>query len=180
MLRERIGRVAESAKDRAGGLTPAKGSDPEQDPEQASPRRLRLFVEREPATDGGQTPARGSDPEPTGSPEPGSDPGYEHDPQRLARRAADRFNASEARRTVAGLTRSLGEPQASIEISKRAGDATVTVAWELSWYQWKIDPGAHGAVREVRKGSELEELSDSEREWNARVGDDGSLRPAST
>jgi hypothetical protein len=80
---------------------------------------------------------------------------------------------------VAGLARSLGEPQASVQISNRVGDAKVTIAWELSWYQWEIDPGEHGAVREIRKGSELGELSEAERAWNARVAEDGSLRVSS-
>jgi hypothetical protein len=77
---------------------------------------------------------------------------------------------------VAGLTRSLGEPQASVQVGGRGKPATVTVAWELSWYRWAIDPGEHGAVREVGKGKEIGELSETDRRWNARIGDDGSLR----
>lgn len=168
-LRERLGNLAESARAHTAEEPDAGDAVPR--------RRRRLLVEREPASGhgrqtpsrraGGLTPVGGSDPEPAAD-----------DPDGLARRVADRFNASEAGRTVAGLTRSLGEPNASIEVASRAGDAKVTVAWELSWYQWEIDPGEHGAVREVRKGTELEELSEAEREWNARVAEDGTLRPA--
>ncbi len=164
-LRERLSRAADQARTR-GAET---GQVDEADEQAEQPRRRRrLFVER--------VPEEGH-PQPAARPRPRSvSEARPTDPHSLARRAADRFNVSEARRTVAGLARSLGEPQASVKISNRAGDAKVTIAWELSWYQWEIDPGDHGAVREIRKGSELDELSDSEREWNARVDEDGSLR----
>ncbi len=167
-LRERLSRAAEQARARGTETGPAAGAA-QPDEHAAEPRRRRrLFVERAPEEADHERVAR---PRPRSVTE-----ARPTDPHSLARRAADRFNVSEARRTVAGLARSLGEPQASIQISNRAGDAKVTIAWELSWYQWEIDPGDHGAVREIRKGSELDELSDSEREWNARIDEDGSLR----
>jgi hypothetical protein len=167
-FRERLGRVAEQARAHPAEAAPPVDA-PEEEAEQPR-RRRRLFVEREPQTATDHEDAAAS------SRSRSIAEARPADPQSRARRAADRFNASEARRTVAGLTRSLGEPRASIKIANKAGDTKVTIAWELSWYQWEVDPGEHGAVREVRKGSELDELSDAEREWNARVADDGSLR----
>jgi hypothetical protein len=171
-LRERLSRVAEQARARPAAEAPA---DDEGEP---TPRRRRLFVERpEPtSSNGGQGPDRVSDPTPARDRRRSVSEARPADPHSLARRAAERFNASDERRTVAGLVRSLGEPHASIEIGEGADDAKVTIAWELSWYQWEIAPGAHGQVRQVRKGDEIEELSEAEREWNARVADDGSLR----
>lgn len=93
-------------------------------------------------------------------------------PEQRARSAVEAFNASEERRKVAGLIRSLGSPQVSVRPD--SGPVRVTVAWELSWYQWEIG-GADG-VREAGKGSEISELSAEAREWNATAGEDGSLR----
>ena len=95
-------------------------------------------------------------------------------------RAAARFNQSEAVRTVAGLMRTLGEPWASIGAAAGSpGEARVTVAWELCWYQWSVDltEGAEGAhsVVELDRGSEIEQLDNSARQWNASAGVGGRL-----
>src|SRR5919198_4414513 len=51
--------------------------------------------------------------------------------------AADIFNASDYRRTVGGIAKSLGEPRASIvPLSGVSGELIVTVAWDISWYQY--------------------------------------------
>ena len=58
--------------------------------------------------------------------------------------------------------------------------ALVTVAWELSWYQWEVGADGEGddgePVREVAKGAELSELDEKARAWNAAVDEDGTLR----
>ena len=67
--------------------------------------------------------------------------------------AADLFNASPYRRTVAGIAKSLGPPQASIvPLSGVSGEMIVTVAWEISWYQYRVTPEsrAAGAPRRAR------------------------------
>ena len=95
------------------------------------------------------------------------------------RRAVERFNSSEERRKVAGLIRSLGEPQAGVRPDPRRQLALVTVAWELSWYQWEVSADGDGAdelVREVAKGAEISELAKEVRAWNATVEEDGTLR----
>jgi hypothetical protein len=103
-------------------------------------------------------------------------------PEALMRRAVERFNSSEERRKVAGLSRSLGEPDAGVRPDPRRQLALVTIAWELSWYQWEV--GADGdedePVREVAKGGEISELAEDARTWNAAVDDDGTLRLRST
>ncbi len=93
------------------------------------------------------------------------------------RHAVECFNSSEEARKVAGLIRSLGEPHAAVLPDQGRQMALVTVAWELSWYQWEVDDvGDDGRVREVAKGKELSELDEEARAWNAGVAEDGTLR----
>jgi hypothetical protein len=83
-------------------------------------------------------------------------------------RAAERFNASEAARTVAGLTRTLGEPRVSIGAAAGSpGAARVTVAWELGWYQWAVAGEGERPVAELARGTEIGQLDAAAREWNA-------------
>jgi len=89
--------------------------------------------------------------------------------------AIELFDASGAARVVSGLTRSLGEPRASV--GSAAGSPTqvrITVAWELCWYQWSVDT-VDGLVREIGKGETVEQLDRSARHWNAVVGKSGEL-----
>jgi hypothetical protein len=94
------------------------------------------------------------------------------------RRAIARFNASAAARTVAGLSRTLGEPRVSIgAVAGSPSEVRVTVAWELSWYQWGVDlADGPRPVFELAKGAELSELDRSARQWNASAGPGGRLR----
>jgi hypothetical protein len=92
--------------------------------------------------------------------------------------AADLFNGSAYRRTVGGIAKSLGEPRASIvPLSGDAGELAVTVAWELSWYQYRVSPDSAQPVRLERRGHELDELEESFKAWNAHIEDDGKLVP---
>jgi hypothetical protein len=101
-------------------------------------------------------------------------------PEALMRRAVERFNSSEERRKVSGLMRSLGEPQAGVRPDERRQLALVTVAWELSWYQWEVGADGEGdatePVREIAKGAEVSELGSDAQDWNAAVEEDGTLR----
>jgi len=92
--------------------------------------------------------------------------------------AADLFNGSAYRRTVGGIAKSLGDPQASIvPLSGTSGELAVTVAWELSWYQYRVSPDSAQPVRLERRGHELEELDEGFKDWNAQVEDEGRLVP---
>jgi hypothetical protein len=92
--------------------------------------------------------------------------------------AADLFNGSAYRRTVGGIAKSLGQPQASIvPLSGTSGELAVTVAWELSWYQDRVSPDSAQPVRLERRGHELDELEDGYKDWNADVEDEGRLVP---
>ena len=92
--------------------------------------------------------------------------------------AADLFNASTYRRTVGGIAKSLGAARASImPLSGDAGELAVTVAWDLSWYQYRVSPESAQPVRLERRGHELDELEESFKDWNAHVEDEGRLVP---
>jgi hypothetical protein len=92
--------------------------------------------------------------------------------------AADIFNSSDYRRTVGGIAKSLGAPRASIvPLSGVSGELIVTVAWDISWYQYRVTPGSAQPVRLAERGHELSELDATYQRWNARIEDDGRLVP---
>jgi len=92
-------------------------------------------------------------------------------------RALALFNDSAHRRTVAGLSRSLGEPWITAVPDPDAPSAvTLLVAWELSWYRYRVDLGdAEEPVALQAKGDELEDIDDTLRDWNAGLDAEGQL-----
>ncbi|HKJ35721.1 MAG TPA: hypothetical protein VKA36_04055 [Solirubrobacterales bacterium] len=97
--------------------------------------------------------------------------------------AVKAFNASENRRTIAGLSRSLGEPKVTAIAVRTASGSTgarVTVAWELAWYQWEVGPGKRGPeIRQTAKGETTDQLHAADRKWNLNMDADGTLSPRS-
>ena len=92
--------------------------------------------------------------------------------------AAELFNASAFRRTVAGLAKSLGQPKASIvPLSGVNSEVVVTVAWEISWYQYRITPDSGQPVRLEERGQDPGELEAMFTGWNARLAPDGRIVP---
>jgi hypothetical protein len=91
--------------------------------------------------------------------------------------AIEIFNASEHRRTVAGVARSLGAPWVSVRpLDGRPGLVQVVVAWELCWYRYEIDLSDElPAVRLAGQGYELNELDEAERQPNAASDQNGAL-----
>ncbi len=92
-------------------------------------------------------------------------------------RAVARFNVSEAGRTVSGLTRTLGRPWVSVGAAAgKPEEMRITVAWELTWYQWAVDLGDElSPVVELAKGGEIGEIDAAARQWNASAGEHGDL-----
>jgi hypothetical protein len=92
-------------------------------------------------------------------------------------RALELFNGSEHQRTVAGLTRTLGFPWATAVPDSSAPSAvTVVVAWELSWYRYRIDLGdTADPVALQEKGDELNDIDEALRRWNAGLDEEGRL-----
>ena len=92
--------------------------------------------------------------------------------------AADIFNASQFRRTVGGIAKSLGVPNVSVvPLSGVTSDVVVTIAWEISWYQYRVTADSPQPVRLAERGHELGDLEGSFTEWNAHMGDDGRIIP---
>lgn len=85
------------------------------------------------------------------------------------------FNESEFRHTIAGIGRTLGGPQVSVVESPDTNhEVLLTVAWELSWYQYVVDLAeSDDPVRLERKGDEVRELDEAFRQWNASAHTDG-------
>ncbi len=91
--------------------------------------------------------------------------------------AADLFNASDYRRTVGGIAKSLGAPKASIRpLSGVNPELVITIAWDISWYQYRVTPESAQPVRLAERGQDPTEL-ESATTWNARVEEDGRLVP---
>lgn len=153
-----------------GGLLARRQAPVAEDPGEPEPppRRVRESVAAEP------------DP----GPDPGPDPDPDPDPEPVApgtTTVADAiyaFNHSDHRRTVAGLTRTLGAPRATAVLRKGNGEDVIrlTIAWEITWYQWDVTAGGRGhEVREARKGETIDQLSAGDRAWNLMAATDGTL-----
>jgi hypothetical protein len=100
------------------------------------------------------------------------------DQERAMVEAAELFNSSPYRRTVGGIGKSLGEPHASVVLLSGVNtEVVVTVAWDISWYQYRVLPESAQPVRLAERGHELDELEASFRTWNAHVDADGRVVP---
>src|SRR5215468_2749095 len=92
--------------------------------------------------------------------------------------AADLFNESNFRRTIAGIAKSLGEPKASIiPLSGTSSEVVLTVVWDISWYQYRISPDAGQPVRLAERGHDPQELETMFTSWNAKLTRDGRIVP---
>jgi hypothetical protein len=92
--------------------------------------------------------------------------------------AADLFNASQYRRTVGGISKSLGEPRVSVvTLSGVNAEVVVTVAWDISWYQYRVSPESDNPVRLEGRGHDPEQLEGPFKGWNAHMGEDGRVVP---
>ena len=92
--------------------------------------------------------------------------------------AADLFNDSAYRRTIAGIAKSLGEARVSfLPLSGVNPEVVVTVAWDISWYQYRVVFESGQPVRLAERGYERDELDDRFKGWNGHLGPDGRLTP---
>ena len=92
-------------------------------------------------------------------------------------RALELFNGSGHQRTVAGLARTLGQPWVSaMPDPAQASAVSLLVAWELSWYRYRVDLGDESdPVEMLEKGEEIDQIDESLRTWNAALDTDGRL-----
>ena len=164
--RRQAGRPTRSTA-RSPDASPSRGARPNgdaADPEQAEPAPLRNLIRRSRPRSPRQVKAV-----PTNA-------------QLKIGRALELFNASEHPRTVAGLARTLGPPHAGAATSSAsAAEVVLTVAWELSWYQFNVDlSDGRDPVRLRGQGHELSELPGEAQDWNCEMADgrDDHARPS--
>jgi hypothetical protein len=92
--------------------------------------------------------------------------------------AAELFNESAFRRTIAGIAKSLGPPKASIvPLSGTSAEVVLTVAWDISWYQYRVSPDSAQPVRLAERGHDPGELEAMFTGWNAKLTQDGRIVP---
>jgi hypothetical protein len=92
-------------------------------------------------------------------------------------RALELFNGSDHQRTIGGLARTLGQPWVSAQPDPaQPREVCVVVAWELSWYRYRIDLGDEAdPVMMLDKGEEVEQIDESLRDWNAALDTEGRV-----
>jgi hypothetical protein len=92
--------------------------------------------------------------------------------------AAEIFNESPYRRTIAGIAKSLGDARVSlVPLSGVNQEVVVTVAWEISWYQYRVVFDSGQPVRLAERGYELEELDSRFKAWNGHLAGEGRVTP---
>lgn len=92
-------------------------------------------------------------------------------------RGIELFNGSQFPRTIAGLTRSLGQPQVAVWIESPAVVAIV-VAWDITWYEYAVDlADINDPAALTSRGTDMVELGERVTQWNIQAGADGHLTP---
>jgi hypothetical protein len=92
--------------------------------------------------------------------------------------AAELFNDSAYRRTIAGIAKSLGDARVSLlSLSGVNPEVVITVAWDISWYQYRVSPDSPQHVRLAERGYELDDLDPRFTHWNGHLADDGRVTP---
>ena len=95
--------------------------------------------------------------------------------------AADLFNASPYRRTVGGIGKSLGKPHASVvPLSGVNTEVVVTVAWDISWYQYRVLFDSAQPVRLVTSSTSWSPLSGRGTRRSMRTAGSSLRSPASS
>jgi hypothetical protein len=92
--------------------------------------------------------------------------------------AAEIFNDSAYRRTIAGIAKSLGPARVSLlPLSGVNPEVVVTITWEISWYQYRVVFDSQQPVRLAERGYELHELDPRFAKWNGHLSEDGRVTP---
>ena len=96
------------------------------------------------------------------------------DPKDAVEAGVELFNESTHPRTVSGIARTLGEPCVSV-VQRSHREVVVTVAWDLSWYQYRIDMLGAQTVTLQHRGDDVDELDNRFCDWNAQAERDGTV-----
>jgi hypothetical protein len=107
-------------------------------------------------------------------PEPFTPEALPDDPRDAVAAGLELFNESYHPRTVCGIARTLGDPQVSV-VMRSHREVVVTVAWDLSWYQFRVDMLGSQPVTLQHRGEDVGEIDSRFRDWNALAEPDGTL-----
>jgi hypothetical protein len=100
------------------------------------------------------------------------------EPELATVEAADLYNASAYRRTIGGVAKSLGEPRASIlPLAGVNQELVITIAWDITWYQYRVSPESAQPIKLEARGHELGDLDGAFQAWNAKIQPDGRIVP---
>ena len=92
--------------------------------------------------------------------------------------AAELFNDTAYRRTIAGIAKSLGDARVSLlHLAGVNPEIVITIAWDISWYQYRVVFESAQPVRLAERGYELEELDARFKDWNGHLHADGRVVP---
>lgn len=92
--------------------------------------------------------------------------------------AGEIFNESAYRRTIAGIAKSLGDARVSlIPLSGTNPEVVITIAWDISWYQYRVVFESGQPVRLAERGYELDDLDPRFTHWNGHLGPDARVTP---
>jgi hypothetical protein len=195
-----FGRADRAGWIRASGAGELPARAPRPEPRRSLLGRLRRGRNDQPAAEpmaadqseaprenGAEPPPEGDGSAPERAPEPRERRARPRDPRHVRavpttreakiERALDLFNGSEHQRTVAGLARTLGPAWVAVvpELDQPSS-VTVVVAWELSWYRFRIDlADAQDPVALLANGEEIEQIDEELRDWNATVDANGQI-----
>lgn len=91
-------------------------------------------------------------------------------------RGLELFNHSQFPRTIAGLSRSLGQPQVAVVNVPDETAVDAWVAWDIAWYQYRIELGdPTEPVEQSGRGNDVDELVGIVNAWNAGADGFGRL-----
>ena len=79
---------------------------------------------------------------------------------------------------MSGIAKSLGDPWASLVYLTGANpEVVITVAWDLSWYQYRVVIAETPSIRLAERGYELDELDQRFHERNASFDTEMEIAP---
>ena len=99
-------------------------------------------------------------------------------PEQAMVEASEIFNASAFKRTVSGIAKSLGDPRVNLlPLSGTNPEVVITVAWDISWYQYRVVLGSNQSVRLAERGYEIDDLDERFKDWNGTLDPSGKVAP---
>lgn len=115
-------------------------------------------------------------PEPPPALEPRDVAAVPTEPEARLERGLELFNRSQFPRTIAGLSRSLGDPKVAAVNVPGTNAVDVWVGWDLAWYSYRVTLGdPTEPVEQSGRGNDVDELIGVVRDWNAGCDGFGRL-----